>query len=329
MFKFVNYFKKNALVISVVAVITVVCFGVTLVVLNDTYAMDTHTITFNRYQDTEVMDKCETDVNGKLEADCITQIGRICSEWSPQSQKDGVQTERIPSADFANMVFNQDAEYYCVSLSSQEGYDTGCYECKADKSIVHWAASGAGNSACPGGYKKIHENMENCKVYACYECSSDKNIMKWHYTGLSDDTCPAGYNKTTKTQEECKPIVPDSCYVCKSDKNVMKWDNNGEADKNCSSGYDPDPRSQNECKTIIPKACYICKNNDNVLTWKNNGDPDNNCSAGYNKTDIPESECKPVENPKTGDITIFLVWVLGIGCLVYSLYYFKNSMIKD
>ena len=38
-----------------------------------------------------------------------------------------------------------------------------------------------------------------------------------------------------------------------------------------------------------------------------------------------EIECRVIENPKTGDITIFLVWVLGIGCLVYSVCYFRKS----
>ena len=149
--------------------------------------------------------------------------------------------------------------------------------------------------------------------------------MEWRYHGLSDNACPAGYNKTDKTMEEC---VPESCYVCKDDEHIMKWDKNGKADNNCTSGYDPDPRSKNECESVS-KACYVCKDPDNIFTWKYDGDPDNSCSAGYNKTDIPESECKPVENPKTGDITIFLVWVLGIGCLVYSLCYFKKSTIKD
>ena len=328
MFKFVNYFKKNALIISAVAIISVACGGAIIVALNDTYAMATHTITFNRYEDTEIMDRCETDVNGKLDDDCISQISKVCAKWSPQSQKDGPQTEQILSSDFSDLVFTGDTEYYCVAGSSLT-YNTGCYECKADKSIVHWAASGNSNDACPGGYKKIHENIDECKVYACYECSDDKNIMKWHYSGLSDDACSSGYDKTNKTQEECKPIVPDSCYVCKNDKNVMKWDNNGNADSNCSSGYVPDSRGQNECKTIIPNACYICKDNDNVLVWKNNGNSDNYCAVGYNKTDIPEVECSSLDNPPTGDITIFLVWILGLGCLVYSVYYFKNSMIKD
>ena len=327
MFKFINYFKKNASIISFVAIITVFCMGITLIILNDTYAIPTHTIVFNRYEDTEVMNKCETDVNGKLTSDCVTEISKICTKWSPQSKQDGSQSEQIPSADFANMTFTKDEDYYCVALSSLQ-YNTGCYECKTDNSIVHWAASGAANDACPAGYTKTNKTIDECKVYACYECSNNNKIMKWHYTGLSDDACPAGYNKTTKTQEECKYVEPDSCYVCKNNTNIMKWDNNGEADSECSSGYDPDPRNQNECKTIIPDACYICKDNDNVFSWKNNDSADNNCSAGYNKTDLPKSECKPVTNPPTGDITIFLVWVLGIGCLVYSMVYLKKQIVN-
>lgn len=284
MFKFVNYFKNNVLIVSVIAIISVACVSAILVALNDTYAMDTHTIIFNRYEDTEIMDKCETDVNGKLDTDCITQISKICTKWSPQSQKDGTQTEQISSSDFANMIFDSDAEYYCVSGSSLT-YNTGCYACNADETIMHWAASGAGNDSCPGGYTKIHENIEECKVYACYECNDNKNYMEWRYSAISDDNCPSGYNRTTKTQDECNVVIPDSCYVCKDDNNIFKW--------------------------------------------KNNGNADSSCSSGYNKTDIPENECVIIENPPTGDIAIFLVWILGLGCLVYSAYYFKNGKVNN
>lgn len=329
MFKFVNYFKNNILMVSVISIISVACVSAVLIALNDTYAMDTHTVVFNRYEDTEIMDKCDTDVNGKLEADCIAQISKVCTKWSPQSQTDGPQTEQIPSSNFANMIFTEDTEYYCVAGSSLT-YNTGCYECNADKTIVHWAASGAGNDACPGGYTKIHENIEECKVYACYECSDNKNYMEWRYSAISDDNCPSGYNRTTKTQEECKPIVPDACYVCKTDKNVMKWDNNGDGNTACPGGYelDSDAKNESECKTVIPNACYVCKENTNIFKWKNNGEADNSCSSGYNKTDIPENECVPIKNPPTGDIAIFLVWILGIGCLAYSVYYLKNTKVN-
>lgn len=270
--------------VSVISIISVASVSAVLIALNDTYAMDTHTIIFNRYEDTEIMDKCITDANGKLEADCIAQISKVCARWSLDSKQDGTQTNQIQSSAFADMVFTEDTEYYCVAGSSLT-YNTGCYACKADESIVHWAASDAGNEACPGGYTKIHENIDECMVYACYECSSDKNIMEWRYSGISDDKCPAGYNKTTKTQDECNPIVPD--------------------------------------------ACYVCKNNNNIFTWKNNGNADSSCSTGYNKTDIPQSECVPIENPPTGDIAIFLVWVLGLGCLVYSLYYYRKFKVNN
>lgn len=249
MFKFINYFKNNVLMIFTISIIFVACFSISLIALNDTYATNTYEIVFNRYEDTEIMNTCYTDVNGKLNDDCITQISKICSKWSLDSIHSGIQKNPIASTDFANITFTNDTKYYCVSGSSGT-YDTGCYACKDDESIVHWAASDSGNSVCPGGYKKIHENIDECKVYACYECSDNKNYLKWHFNGISDENCPSGYNKTNIPQNECKIIIPNSCYVCKDNDNVLKWKNDENADSDCSSGYNKTNISQNECIII-------------------------------------------------------------------------------
>ena len=120
----------------------------------------------------------------------------------------------------------------------------------------------------------------------CYVCNSDSNIMKWHANGNSDNECSAGYTKssTILTEDKCVTIIPDSCYVCSSDNNIMKWDNNGDSDNKCSAGYISINKPKNECVT------------------KHNTD----------------------DNPKTGNILIFIVYIIGLSTICYSLYYYKN-----
>lgn len=322
-------FIRNNKTICLVLAIFLLVFTSVIITLNNTYAIKTHTVIFNRYEDTEVMVTCETDVNGKLNADCITQISDICGKWSLNSMNDGAQTNKITSSEFANMVFTEDKEYYCVAGTSGS-YNMGCYVCKNDSTIMHWASSSSSTTECPGGYSKSTTIIaeEKCKVYACYECSNDANIMKWHYNGISDDNCPGGYTKTTKTQSECKPVVPNACYECKDDKNVMVWKNNSLADSNCSSGYVKNNKTQTECKTIVPDACYVCQKDSNILKWDNNGKADSKCSSGYYMSNsiTSKKECIPIKNPPTGDIAMFLVWLIGLGCCGYSFYFFKKTI---
>jgi len=329
MFKFVNYFKKNKGIFITIVVILTLCASLIVVALNNTYAIETHTIIFNRYEDTEVMVTCETDVNGKLNSDCITQISDICGKWSPNSMHDGTQTNRLNSSEFANIVFTEDKEYYCVAGTSGS-YNMGCYVCNDNNSIMHWASSSNATTECPGGYSKSTtiKTEENCKVYACYECSIDTNIMKWYYNGISDDTCPSGYVKNNKLQNDCKTIVPEACYECKDNSNIMTWSNSGQADSNCLSGYVKNNKLQSDCKTIVPEACYVCNDDSNILKWASNGNVDSKCSSGYyeSTTIKTKKNCLPIKNPPTGDIAMFLVWLIGLGCCVYSFCFFKKIL---
>lgn len=265
---------------------TVIVFSLVIVaflIIKVTYGANSYEIVFNRAEGTEIMKTCHTDQNGKLDEDCIDTISGICSRWSPDSYHGNYQNNQINSSAFADMTFTENKNYYCVSMSSLD-YNMGCYVCKADENIMHWSSHADGNSACPGGYYK---------------------------------------SSTITVEDKCVTVVPDACYVCKNDKNVMKWDNNGDSDKNCSSGYESTDKIQSECVTIIPDACYVCKGNSNVMKWKNNGDSDSDCSSGYSSTDIPKNQCVIIENPKTGNILIFIVWILGIASICYAGYYYK------
>lgn len=291
MFKFVKNYRKNVTKNSLMMFMTLIFLTSIVLVVGATYAADTssYTIVFNRAEGNEIMNTCHTDENGKLDADCINTSGDICAKWSLDKYYGTPQSNQIPISEFADMVFTENKNYYCVGGSSGK-YNMGCYVCKTDSKIMHWAANGDANENCSAGYTK---------------------------------------STTIVSQDQC--VIPDSCYVCKNDSNIMKWKNNDKADSECSSGYIPDPDAKDisQCKTIIPDACYVCKNNNNVMKWDNDGGVDNNCSSGYTKTNTPEIECAPIKNPPTNDIMIFGVWVVGLGAICYSMYYFKKMKFNN
>ena len=60
------------------------------------------------------------------------------------------------------------------------------------------------------------------------------------------------------------------------------------------------------------------------MKWDNNGLADENCSAGYTETNTPNEDCATIVNPPTNDIMIFMVWIVGLGTICYSIYYYKR-----
>lgn len=290
----VDYLRRDKTRLSVVFSMFILCFCYAVYLASDTYAASTYTVVFNRAEGTEVMKTCDTDENGKLDSDCLITISNVCSKWSLDKYKYSgyEQAGQIAVSAFADMAFSENTDYYCVAGSSHD-YDMGCYVCNTDNNIMHWAADGTGNNNCSSGYTK---------------------------------------SSTITDEANCKTVTSDACYECKNDKNIMKWDNNDKGDSSCPSGYKQSSTVTNEanCKPIIPNACYVCNDNDKIMKWDNNGNIDNKCSSGYYKINSNQSDCKPVENPPTGEnILMAIVWFVGLGCLGYSIYYFKKIYIKN
>lgn len=292
----VNRLKKDKTKLSIVFSMFILCFCYAVYLVSGTYAASSYTVVFNRAEGNDVMNKCTTDTNGKLGSNCIDVSSEICTKWSTDIyQYSGYQQkDSIIITNFYDMTFSKDMNYYCVAGSSLSGAQTT----------------------------------------GCYVCNDNENIMEWKTNGSSDNNCAAGYTikENVSSIDNCKPIILDACYECKTDKNIMKWDNNGEPDKNCSSGYEVSTTITDEanCEPVIPDACYVCKADDKIMKWDNNGTVDNKCSSGYYKINANQSECKPVENPPTGEnILMAVIWFFGLGCLGYSLYYFKKINIKN
>ena len=270
--------------------------------------------------------ECVTDKNGYIDNSCLSFICKKCNRWSKiKYNGHDNQTDAVFASTFASTVFENNITYYCVSGTSNSSgcsISNACYVCNDNTNIMKWGTNGSSDSKCSSGYSKdlsITESKCETIPEACYECKNNTDIVKWSTNSKEDNNCSSGYNKTTKSKAEC---VSSACYECKDNDNVFKWSTNGKEDNNCSSGYNKTTKSKAEC---VSSACYECKDNDNVFKWSINGDKDNSCSSGYNKTTKSKAECvpeEPKENVETGDILIILVSIIGLGALVFSIYYF-------
>ena len=79
-------------------------------------------------------------------------------------------------------------------------------------------------------------------------------------------------------------------------------------------------------KVFTSKVTYYCKagtsiHPENPSKPSNPSNPSSNSSTSSN----PPSSSTVTENPKTGSVAIFMVWVIAIGTLIYSIAYFKQS----
>lgn len=125
----------------------------------------------------------------------------------------------------------------------------------------------------------------------CYECSTDTNKVYWGpfpVPSSISSSCSGTWNPTAKTQDECKvsstPTPNSYCYVCSTDDNKFYW------------GYYPVPSS-------ISSSCSG--------TWEGTARTKAQCHA----EDIPS-------NPNTGDVMLYIAYLIGFSSLFYSGYSF-------
>ena len=212
--------------------------------------------------------------------------------------------------------------------NQQPPAEEACYRCTADETKFRWGTNGDGDSNCSGGYTKTALSYEDCKYVppeeACYRCTADETKFRWGTNGAGDSNCSGGYTKTTLSYENCKYVPPEeACYRCTADATKFKWSTNGNGDSNCSGGYTKTTLSYENCKYVAPDACYQCKADETIFKWTNTDIGDTKCQGGYKKTTRTQAECKYVvpENPKTGEVSIIIAWVVGLLALGYSLFY--------
>jgi len=154
------------------------------------------------------------------------------------------------------------------------------------------------------------------------------------------------------TEANCPAFVKDSkgyCWSCytKSTNEIVAqvWSENDSSSQigiTCGSDKNgvwhmPTLKAKNECSNITCGAGEVlntktlkCEkksssSSSNNNSSNNNNSNNNNTSSGNNNNNNNNNDNSNVDkNAPTGDIMLFMVWVIGFGAIGYTYWYFKQ-----
>ena len=242
-------------------------------------------ITFNRFERNEILQICYTGAEGKL--DRSTCYGATSVNFDKLCREWQSGRNKITSNEILNLTITNDMDLHCVAGKSYLNwtYVPKCFKC-GEK--YFWQIGGGGDAT------------PNHPEYG------------FPRTNVDSKTCVVVADITEK--DKCKVTPPgNACYICDG---KYTWTNN----PGSSCQKQDNITSESYCKApeVKKDSCYVC---DGEFYWTDNA-PSNNCVLKEEIKDI--ANCRIV-NPQTGSIAIFMVWVIALGALVYSFFYFKQS----
>ena len=277
-------------------------------------------ITFNRLERNEILQICYTGADGKLDrstcygATSVDFYG-LCYEW--QSGRSKITRDEI-----LNLTITNDMDLYCVQGHSYVGwtYVPKCFKCGEE---YFWQIGGGGDTT-PNhpeyGFPRTNVDSKTCVVVAditekdkckatppenaCYICDG-----KYTWTNNPGTSCQKQNNITSENY--CK-APENACYICDG---KYTWTNN--PGSSCQKQNNITSESYCKAPEVKKDNCYVC---DGEFYWTDNA-PSNNCILKEEIKDI--ANCRIV-NPQTGNIAIFMVWVIGISSIIYAVVYFKR-----
>ena len=277
-------------------------------------------ITFNRLERNEILQICYTGADGKLDrstcygATSVDFYG-LCYEW--QSGRSKITRDEI-----LNLTITNDMDLYCVQGHSYVGwtYVPKCFKCGEE---YFWQIGGGGDTT-PNhpeyGFPRTNVDSKTCVVVAditekdkckatppenaCYICDG-----KYTWTNNPGTSCQKQNNITSENY--CK-APENACYICNG---KYTWTNN--PGSSCQKQNNITSESYCKAPEVKKDNCYVC---DGEFYWTDNA-PSNNCILKEEIKDI--ANCRIV-NPQTGNIAIFMVWVIGISSIIYAVVYFKG-----
>ena len=279
-------------------------------------------ITFNRLERNEILQICYTGADGKLDrSTCYgatsVNFDKLCYEWQSGRNK-------ITSNEILNLTITNDMDLYCVAgqsyLDNKWTYVPKCFKCGEE---YFWQIGGGGDTT-PNhpeyGFPRTNVDSKTCVVVAditekdkckatppenaCYICDG-----KYTWTNNPGTNCQKQDNITSESY--CK-APENACYICDG---KYTWTNNPGA--NCQKQDNITSESYCKAPEVKKDNCYVC---DGEFYWTDNA-PSNNCILKEEIKDI--ANCRIV-NPQTGNIAIFMVWVIGISSIIYAVVYFKG-----
>lgn len=278
-------------------------------------------ITFNRLERNEILQICYTGADGKLDINTCygatsVNFDKLCYEWQSGRNK-------ITSNEILNLTITNDMDLYCVAgqsyLDNNWTYVPKCFKC-GEK--YFWQIGGGGDTT-PNhpeyGFPRTNVDSKTCVVVAditekdkcttppenaCYICDG-----KYTWTNNPGTSCQKQDNITSESY--CK-APENACYICDG---KYTWTNN--PGSSCQKQNNITSESYCKAPEVKKDNCYVC---DGEFYWTDNA-PSNNCILKEEIKDI--ANCRIV-NPQTGNIAIFMVWVIGISSIIYAVVYFKG-----
>ena len=278
-------------------------------------------ITFNRLERNEILQICYTGADGKLDINTCygatsVNFDKLCYEWQSGRNK-------ITSNEILNLTITNDMDLYCVAgqsyLDNNWTYVPKCFKC-GEK--YFWQIGGGGDTT-PNhpeyGFPRTNVDSKTCVVVAditekdkcttppenaCYICDG-----KYTWTNNPGTNCQKQDNITSESY--CK-APENACYICDG---KYTWTNN--PGTSCQKQNNITSESYCKASEVKKDNCYVC---DGEFYWTDNA-PSNNCILKEEIKDI--ANCRIV-NPQTGNIAIFMVWVIGISSIIYAVVYFKG-----
>ena len=279
-------------------------------------------ITFNRLERNEILQICYTGADGKLDINTCygatsVNFDKLCYEWQSGRNK-------ITSNEILNLTITNDMDLYCVAgqsyLDNKWTYVPKCFKC-GEK--YFWQIGGGGDTT-PNhpeyGFPRTNVDSKTCVVVAditekdkckatppenaCYICDG-----KYTWTNNPGTNCQKQNNITSESY--CK-APENACYICDG---KYTWTNN--PGTNCQKQDNITSESYCKAPEVKKDNCYVC---DGEFYWTDNA-PSNNCILKEEIKDI--ANCRIV-NPQTGNIAIFMVWVIGMSSIIYAVVYFKG-----
>ncbi len=140
------------------------------------------------------------------------------------------------------------------------------------------------------------------------------------------------------TEKPRPSVEPDpeypSCYICSTDKTNYEWGLYDDLSNSCTGRWIETNNSRSECEYVAPTSpspnsyCYVCSTNDNVFYWGIYPGPSagsNSCEGSWNVTAKTYNQCRAEEipsNPNTGDVMLYIAYLVGFSSLFYSGYSF-------
>lgn len=246
-------------------------------------------ITFNRLERNEILQICYTGADGKL--DRSTCYGATSVDFYGLCYEWQSGRSKITRDEILNLTITNDMDLYCVPKQSFLGwtYVPKCFKCGEE---YFWQIGGGGDTT------------PNHPEYG------------FPRTNVDSKTCVVVADITEK--DKCKATPPESaCYICDG---KYTWTNN--PGSGCQKQTNITSESYCKAPEVKKDNCYVC---DGEFYWTDNA-PSNNCILKEEIKDV--ANCRIV-NPQTGNIAIFIIWVIGIASVVYAIVYFKELKMEN